>query len=361
MRGERSLLAPFPQRRNSGGRVGSEVEIRDGYTLARFSVVQRQQRKALKSVWNRSISSVGWDREWKRERERERKRDKWSPVFAIYRGEKRRGGEEGRKKTGTSARRRVRMPCNRSHAVVFVKASIVAFIALCFASDCAPSSGPTIRPFRLSGSSFRRPPITSFLSSLHFVLTEHFSASLNHERSNVVEPFFTWDTMSRNTSGRWFLKLKVVFRVSKIFRVSDVLFIIRSSCCLSNCDRVDILFVYGRVFHGCWINWIYVPSTTCHWQLIADRLVHNNSLISFCTRHWTRTLDRNYWEVRNLSFVLPILFYSNIFKDGENIAILRQKILDMRHSSARCWNIESFKSELANWRLMDACPYFPFR
>lgn len=82
--------------------------IRDGYTTVRFSVVQRQQRKALKSVWNSSISLAEREKEREGERSgRETGRQRKLIVgFAIYRDE---GNGEAKKKTGTWARRRVRI------------------------------------------------------------------------------------------------------------------------------------------------------------------------------------------------------------------------------------------------------------
>ena len=45
------------------------------------------------------------------------------------------------------------------------------------------------------------------------------------------------------------------------------------------------------------------------------------------------SLDRNYQEVINLLFVLPSGLYLSILKTEENIAILGEKILDVRGTS----------------------------
>ena len=66
-----------------------------------------------------------------------------------------------------------------------------------------------------------------------------------------------------------------------------------------------------------------------NWQLIAD---HNERPKSYTIiRRFlfklvgTVSLDRNYREVINLLFVLPISFYSNILKTGEILQFLGRK------------------------------------
>ena len=75
-------------------------------------------------------------------------------------------------------------------------------------------------------------------------------------------------------------------------------------------------------------------STTCAWQPIAD---HNEQPESYTTiRRFLSELvdmislpmDRNYWEVTNLSFALPILYYLNVTYNWEDITILWQRIVD---------------------------------
>ena len=75
-------------------------------------------------------------------------------------------------------------------------------------------------------------------------------------------------------------------------------------------------------------------STTCAWQPIAD---HNERPESYTTiRRFLSELvdmislpmDRNYWEVTNLSFALPILYYLNVTYNWEDITILWQRIVD---------------------------------
>ena len=64
------------------------------------------------------------------------------------------------------------------------------------------------------------------------------------------------------------------------------------------------------------------------WATDCDQTVHNNLLLSFRTR--TISLDRNYREVINLLFALPILFYVNILKT--------EKMLQFRNRR-RAWHV----------------------
>ena len=64
--------------------------------------------------------------------------------------------------------------------------------------------------------------------------------------------------------------------------------------------------------------------------ITSDRTVYNNSSLSFSfLLVGMISLDRNYWLVINLLFVLSGL-YLNILKTEKSIAILGQKILDVR-------------------------------
>ena len=76
---------------------------------------------------------------------------------------------------------------------------------------------------------------------------------------------------------------------------------------------------------------------------MSDQTVHNNSSLSFWTRRYDTSLGRNYWEVINLLFVLPILFYLSTLK---NITILERKILDVRGTSFHRKRLRNIKVKL---------------
>ena len=58
------------------------------------------------------------------------------------------------------------------------------------------------------------------------------------------------------------------------------------------------------------------------------------------------SLDRNYWQVINLLFVFPILFYSNILKT--------EKILQFRNkkNSRRAWHVVPAQEVKLRWQLI---------
>ena len=97
-------------------------------------------------------------------------------------------------------------------------------------------------------------------------------------------------------------------------------------------EVINLLFVLP----GLYLNVLKTEKILQFWRLTAcagnwlrtvtsDRTVHNNSSLSFSFELVDIiSLDRNYWEVINLLFVLPGL---------ENITILEERVLDVRGTS----------------------------
>ena len=91
---------------------------------------------------------------------------------------------------------------------------------------------------------------------------------------------------------------------------------------------------------------LHLILTTCagNWlrTITSDQTVHNNSSLSFWTRRYDITGDKDYWEVINLLLVLPILFYSNILKTEKKILVILGQEIDYRLKII--WNIEIFRN-----------------
>ena len=71
------------------------------------------------------------------------------------------------------------------------------------------------------------------------------------------------------------------------------------------------------------------PLALANWlrTITSDQTAYNNSSLSFSFELvGVIRLDRNYWQVISLLFVLPILFDLNILKNCGNITILERKV-----------------------------------
>ena len=72
-----------------------------------------------------------------------------------------------------------------------------------------------------------------------------------------------------------------------------------------------------------------------HWQLLWQLIEPYTIIRRFLSRLVGISLDRNDWEVINLSFVLLILFYLNVFKAEKILQFWEKKFSTCMASSAR--------------------------